>query len=227
LAACRKWGTFAQNCFALRLPGILILLILILIQVLLLAACTDSGGTSRQGNPFGYAEIQGDMHINNKNYTIRRKLFVAKSGFSKVVLSTITDDNINAGKAERMIEDYLLNDSVFIYDSADSSLLALSCDELALMDIATFPFSGSWLLKKTAGLRTVEASRCPEIEGYSTTTFRHGIYELCFLNGQAIGLNGNKKKLIHKEYHSRIVADTLLNEDIFMQPTGFKRIEPS
>lgn|GEM_PF-2759680 len=195
--------------------------------MLLLAAYCDSRNTSRYGNPFGYAEIQGDMQFNNNNYTLQRKLLINENGCSKVVLSTITAEKGNAGMAERMIEDYLINDSVFIYDSADSSVLALSCDELALMDIAAFPFSGCWLFKKTAGLKTVDTSLSSEVKCYGLTAFRDGYYNIYFFHGQAVGLVGNKRNLIHKEYHSRIVEDSIYKEDVFMQPTGFKRINPS
>jgi len=178
-----------------------------------------------------YFMTEGQTSINLQAYSVSRKVLCDMAAQKMRVKSTyrlIVPVGSNSLSSDWMIEEYLISDSLFIYDLADSTLLALSMADAAYLGQDALPYSSAWLFPDnrpkmaTSGLQKdtlyVAGLPCRKLESQNRTLWIHGHQPLACQSGSK--LNPCIEKAVY------YMPDTLLTDECFRQPAGFMRLRP-
>jgi len=200
---------------------------------LLLISVLNCGCTGNSSNPntmsFAYAEIQAQVVEVGRESLISRKMYISPDGDKVVFSEIISETGLSDYKTttSRFLGEYLKNDSVFMYDSGDSTCIALAVSDLAEAEIYTFPMSAAWLLyHKVHNSNSIETDTLT-IAGCVSRKELVTDGHMWICGHQPIALETNKNGNIHSERLTRYKSDTILNESLFRQPEGFRKMLPS
>ena len=192
------------------------------------SGCRDNSADYKNAG-FAYAEFQAQVVEVGRESIIKRRLYLSPDG-NKAVFSEIRSESGLSGYKTttlRFLSEYLESDSVFIYDSGDSTCVALAVSDLSEAEIYSIPFSAAWLLyykgntsnsikTDTSTLAGCLSRKQPLADGY---LWIHG--------NQPVAIEINKNGNIRSERIIEYNADTILSEGLFRHPLGFSRLVPS
>jgi len=139
-----------------------------------------------------YAEYKGNKTTGSISSTIHRKLFLTDWGESRLVISEIsriTDMGSFRMSSSRKLTELRINDTLFYFDTADSTFWRVSLEEAKKLSEKELPLSALWLIRD-----------------WNTDTGPGNIYS---------------EELI------KIVTDTLLPDELFRLPEGYRLLRPS
>ena len=147
-----------------------------------------------------------------------------------VVNSTLsTPIGISGDKtiAVRYLSEFAEGDSLFSYDSGDSSFLAIALSDITNREIAAFPYSAYWLICNNGISQTTGQSDTMTIAGYHCQKFQSGNGFIWMHGRQPMAFETNFSAGSHYEKVLKFVSDTLLPDDCFKQLPGFRKIAPT
>ena len=175
-----------------------------------------------------YAEINAHITDGDREYLITRQLFT-NSGGEKAALShiqTISGIADYSSESLRSLYEYLKNDTLFIYDSGDSTCLTLPTNDLTDSDVYNFPASAAWLLWENKSNSMSNGSDTLHIAGCiaQKVPVNNGFIWIWDNQPLAIELSSNVNQ--RSERVTRLAVDTAINNKIFIQPSGFRQMLP-
>ncbi len=205
---------------------------LLAIAVLGSACGLGKHGGLENGKPrFLYAQIKGEVLIQTRRYQVDR-VFVADDSLNlKMVSSSILIvDDVNGfvSKFSKQIHEYCLGDSLYVFDSSDSSYIVLNNKELQGLRAELLPYSASWIfgnsipisLPQTVLIDTLwNGLECKQyvVDNFACITFRNHNLALCCEYPQ----------FAQNEDVVKLVSDTVLSPQVFELPTGFRKMQHS
>ncbi len=203
------------------------LVALLLITVVL--SCCKENSVSQKNIRFTYAEVQAHVVEVGRESFISRKMYISPDG-KKVVFSEIRSETGFSDyktTTSRFLSEFLKSDSIFMYDSGDSTCIALAVSDLAQTGINAFPFSAKWLLFYSVNASNSINTDTLTIAGCLSRkdVVANGYIWIC--GQQPVAIETNIGGTIHSERITKYKPDTILSESIFRQPLGFRRILPS
>lgn len=125
------------------------------------------------------------------------------------------------------IGEFTDGDSIFYFDSADSTYFVLPDNESSRKALSALRFSGAWLWqtnRKTFRSAVVDSAliagkMCQKFEGNKQAIWMYAT--------QAFAIERDEYEIQHYERVVNYRPDSLFNHQIFKHPKGFKRIVPS
>jgi hypothetical protein len=203
------------------------------LAALMLISVINSSCTGNTGNRtkliFTYAEIHASIIDARREILIKRRIYISPDG-DKVVFSEISSETglaVYKITTSRFVSEYLKNDSIFMYDSGDSTCVVLADSDLAETGIFTFPMSAAWLLYNKVNTSNVIKTDTSTIAGCLSRKELVANGYMWIYGQQPVAIETNKNGNIHSETITRYNADTILSESLFRQPLGFRRLLPS
>lgn len=192
------------------------------------SGCRDNSADYKNAG-FAYAEIQAQVVEVGRESMIKRRLYISPDG-NKAVFSKISSESGLSGYKTttlRFLSEYREMDSVFMYDSGDSTCVALAVSDLAEAEIYSFPFSAAWLLYYKGNTSNLIKTDTSTIAGCLSYKQHLDDGSIWIHGDQPVAIEINKKGKIHSERITKYKADTILSEGLFRHPFGFSRIVPS
>lgn len=179
-----------------------------------------------------YVEYKGRVFVDGSFYDISRKLYISEHGNHRAVISQIGQvSEMGSYKlsAKRTLYEFRQNDSVFSFDSLDSTLIILAETDLNSNCNQPSPLSASWLLcdwpeddfqpkTERSEPKTVLGKPC-------STMIKNGLQYLIYqglpLSVTYTGIGANRF-----EESVRLVADTVFDSANFKMPAGYRHLVP-
>lgn len=212
--------------------------VFVIISVLMGFSLISCIGGSKHNGPENrlfenlYVEYKGRIFVDGSFYDISRKLYIAEHGNRRAVISQIgqvAEMGSYKLSATRTLSEFRQNDSVFSFDSLDSTLIVLAASDLNNDCNQPSPLSASWLLcdwpeddfqPKSDGAepKIVLGKPCLTLIKNSQ---EYLIYQGLPLSVTSTGIGANRF-----EESVRLVADTVFDSANFKMPTGFRRLIP-
>lgn len=192
------------------------------------SGCRDNSADHKDAG-FAYAEIQAQVVEVGRESMIKRILYISPDG-NKAVFSEIRSESGLSGyktNTLRFLREYLVMDSVFMYDSGDSTCVALAVTDLAEAEIYSFPFSAVWLLYHKGNTSNSNNTDTSTIAGFLSRKEPLANGYLWIQGDQPVAIELNKNGNIRSERITKYKTDTILSEGLFRQPFGFNRLVPS
>lgn len=197
---------------------------LILISVINQYCTGNSEGT--KDSSFVYAESRAHIVEAGRESLINRKIYFSPDGI-KVVNSDIESKVSLSGiktSTSRILTEFLIGDSLFIYDSDDSTFLALSVFDDC--DLKILPMSSAWLLRSYECNEKSYLNDTLTIAGYSCKKILTSYGWYWIFGNQPMGRVGNTGNCNFDENIIRCMTDTSLDQRQFVQPPGFRKVVP-
>ena len=178
-----------------------------------------------------YAQIKGELQVQSRIYKVDR-VFVADDSLKlKMVVSSITVvDDVNGfvNRFSKQLYEYCFGDSLYVFDSSDSSFIALNLMELQGLRTQLLPYSASWIFDNSLAhnlsndnpIDTIwHGLECKysAVDNLSSITFRD--YNLT--------LQCHDSQFTQNEALVKMVVDTVLVPEVFTLPLGFKKMQNS
>jgi hypothetical protein len=176
-----------------------------------------------------YAETQARMVINNRESVIKRKLYCSADGVKAVYSDIETTTDISGYKTtgRRTLSEYLIGDSLFIFDSDDSSCMVGTISDFSEANFDFFPLSAAWLLNTKGNDAKPLESDTMTIGGLICRKELLADGSLWKHDNQPMARRANTKNVSYNERVMYCVSDTGFDAKIFMFPIGYSRIVPS
>lgn len=177
---------------------------------------------------YKYAEVKGNVTEGNQINTISRWVFVAQDG-SKAVVSEINSVTHFSGQqtsSMRYLREYLHDDSLFIYDSVDSTSIRVALSDPEFKEFNLLPLSASWLLLnhiKSEKSNTDTLTIC----GYCSKKEIISTGYLWVSGNLPMAIETLNQGIHHSERIVRCVDDTILPKGVFKQPLGYRELVPT
>jgi len=175
-----------------------------------------------------YAEIKAHITDGDREYLITRQLFTNSRG-EKAALShiqTVSGIADYSSGSLRSLYEYLKNDTLFIYDSGDSTCLTLPINDLTESDVYDFPLSAAWLLWENKSNRKSNSSDTLHIAGCIAQKVPVTNGFIWIWDNQPLAIELSCKENMRSERVIRLAVDTAINNKIFIQPSGFRQMLP-
>lgn len=202
-----------------------ILLVSVLVCIYTCTGCTKHSDLSPGYN---FAEVKGQLSEQNQINTIRRLIFIGtdgrKAAFSEIV--TLTDLGGHHSSETRFLHEYLYNDTLFIFDSADSTCIRLALANTGFAELNLLPFSAWWIFTDP-GKSESTSSDTLTICGFNCKkkSIGNGYLWKCADNTMAI--ETSSEGFSRTESIIRTVSDTILPKGIFVHPLGYRELVPA
>jgi hypothetical protein len=179
-----------------------------------------SGGT--------FAVAEGQITIAGQQGNIERVMWQSPDGFTVVNSTLTTLIGISGEKktAARYIREFSDGDSLFSYDTGDSTVLAIALSDITNEEISTLTYSALWLICNGCYTQTADHSDTLTIAGYHCKRFKSGESSVWMYERQPMAFETNSNPVIRHEKVIKFISDTLLPPDFFVQPPGFRKITP-
>lgn len=174
---------------------------------------------------------RGQATINNQGFSVSRKVLSDGDGQRMCIESTYrlaAAMPLRYTSSDWIIKEYITRDSLFIFDLADRTLLALSRSDADYLGPDALPYSAAWLfpdkqIEATNGLlhnetRKIAGMPCRISESGNRTTWLYG--------HQPLACQFVSTSNCCTEITVRYVPDTLLADTCFRRPAGFQRLRP-
>jgi len=189
--------------------------------------CTGNSVSSKNTR-FVYAESQAHIVEAGRESLINRKIYTSPDGI-KLVNSDIESEAFLSGiktTVSRTLAEYLIGDSLFSYDSGDSTFLALSVSDLDDCDLRFFPMSAAWLLRSHESNEKSYQKDTLTIAGYTCKKILTSCGCYWIFGNQPMARMGNTGNCNFDESVIRCSTDTNLDDRLFVQPSGFRKVIP-
>lgn len=200
---------------------------------ILVAACGSGKPDGLQnGKPrYLYAQIKGELQVQSRIYQVDR-VFVADDSLGIKLVSSkiivVNDVNGFVTKFSKQLIEYSFGDSLYVFDSSDSSFIALNLMELQGLRTQLLPYSASWIfdnslahnLSNDIQIDTIwHGLECKysAVDNLSCIAYRN--YNL--------SLQCHDSQFTQNEALVKLVADTVLVPEVFALPQGFKKMQNS
>jgi hypothetical protein len=192
------------------------------------SGCRDNSADHKDAG-FAYAEIHAQVVEVGRESMIKRRLYISPDG-NKAVFSEIrSESGLSSYKTTtlRFLSEYREKDSVFMYDSGDSTCVALAVSDLAEAEIYSFPFSAAWLLYYKGNTSDSIKTDTSTFAGYLSR--KHTVVDgYIWMHGdQPLAIELNKNGNIRSERITKYKTDTIFSEGLFRHPLGFSRLVAS
>ncbi len=206
-----------------------ILKVAILVSVL--ASIVGSSGCNEQAcqnTSCKFVEIQGQFSEPNQVSKISRWLFVGSDGSKAVVseINSITEFSDYKSSVTHYLHEYMHDDSLFVYDSSDSTCISLILEDVSYMELNLFPLSASWLFFNT-GKSDNTLTDTLTICGYGCKKKRIPDGYLWVSGNESMAIETLNQGICHSERISRYVNDTILPDWFLKRPSGYRKLTPN
>ena len=201
----------------------------ILVSILVyIVGCIGCNEQTKQSPPYKFAEIHGQVSGQNQVNTISRLLFIGPDGRKAVVseIKSVTELWGHKSAETRFLREYLQKDSLFIFDSGDSTCICLSVTDAGFSELNLLPLSASWLLLYTWESENALADTLT-ICGYNCKKMLISNGYLLIYGNTTMGIETLSQGIRHSERITRCVNDTILPEEIFIHPLGYRELVPT
>jgi hypothetical protein len=201
----------------------------ILVSILVyIVGCIGCNEQTKQSPPYKFAEIHGQVSGQNQVNTISRLLFIGPDGRKAVVseIKSVTALWGHKSAETRFLREYLQNDSLFIFDSGDSTCICLSVADAGFSELNLLPLSASWLFfnpVESENTKTDTLAIC----GYSCTKEHIAGGYLWIYGNTTMAIETINQEINHSERITRCVNDTIFPEGIFNHPLGYRKLVPA
>ena len=204
---------------------------IVAILVSVLAYIVRSSGCNEQAyqnTSCKFAEIQGQVSEPNQVSKIRRWLFVGQDGSKAVVseINSITEFSDYKSSVTHYLHEYLYDDSLFVYDSSDSTCISLVLEDVSYMELNLFRLSASWLFFN-AGKSNNTLTDTLTICGYGCKKMRISDGYLWVSGNESMAIETLNLGISHSERITRYVNDTILPEWFLKHPSGYRELTPN
>ncbi|NTW24707.1 MAG: hypothetical protein HGA37_08410 [Lentimicrobium sp.] len=187
----------------------------------------DKGHQLQSGNVFAMTE--GQISIAGQQTNIARSMWQSKDGHIVVnsALRNFIGDSVDEATTIRYIREYSDGDSIFSYDTSDSSVLVIALSDITNTEISGFPYSAFWLISTGSYTHITDQSDTLTIAGYHCKRFKSGESSVWMHKQQPMAFETTLSQYIRQEKVIKYISDTLLPNDLFKQPPGFRKIAPT
>lgn len=127
----------------------------------------------------------------------------------------------------RYLSEFADGDSLFSYDTGDSSFLAIALSDITNKEITALPYSAYWLICNSGISETTGQTDTMTIAGYHCQRFLAGKGFVWMHDRQPMAFESSFSAGSHYEKVIKFVPDTLLPAGCFKQPPGFRKIAPT
>lgn len=198
-----------------------------LISVIFWISCKRQTNAMESG--YSFAEIQARLTQGNRQLEIRRRMITDPSGLKAVFseISTFTQLSGFETTTQHLLCEYLVGDSVFIYDSGDSTNITLSVHDIRDVDTDLFPGSAAWLLIYQSVKKTTSKEDTTNIYGLPCRKELIEGGDIWIYDKQPIAIETSRNGFSHSEKVTMFVTDTVFPESHFRHPQGFRKLIPS
>lgn len=145
------------------------------------------------------------------------------------VISKIETKKMLSGQPSlsvRYIRDYFDGDSLYIYDTADSSCMVLAAKDISPRNFEAFPYTAWWLLISPEVKSKPDTSDLKIIAGFKCgkSSIKGGL--LWNYKQQPMAIEAINNGFLHNENVTIFVTDTIVQDSFFFRPSGYRRIAP-
>lgn len=193
-----------------------------------IGGCKGRDEQTKHSPTYNFAEIQGQISETNQINTLRRWFFVGSDGSKAVVskINSITDLTGHKSYTTRYLHEYLQNDSLFIFDSGDSTCICLALANAGYMELNRLPLSASWLFfkyHKSERKLTDTLTIC----GYccNKQNITNGYLWVC--GNEPMAIETLNQGISRSERIIRCVNDTILHNGFLEHPLGYRELLPN
>lgn len=208
--------------------------IILLTAIILFSSCNHckTDNTENQHCDQLFVGFKGELTVNTYQQIIERQLFKNKtSGLAvlqtKISRTTFNKKDLRATK--KLIREFVSNDSIYSYDSSDSTYIVISTKNIDLADFDEVLLSSILLLQGNSELSDIKQLQTNRNLICNQTVTAKSILSYTIWTNNVIPLEIEKTK-DGMSYHERAVnyiCDTLIDPRIFIQPQGFRKIQAS
>lgn len=176
-----------------------------------------------------YAKIKGEMLVQGRKYRVDRVFLADDSLGVKMVSSYIVAvENIEGYATEfaKQLNEFCHNDSLYVFDSSDSTLMTLRLDEFQSLGIKLLPYSASWIF----GCSITEQQTSPVVVdtscfGLPCKHYINGNLEHIIYGSHNLTFRCELPYCTQNEYVIKLVTDTVIPPEAFLRPKGFRVIQ--
>lgn len=190
--------------------------------------CTGCGKHTDQSQAYNFAEIKGQVSEQNQVNTIRRWLFIGADGRKAAISEVVTVTDLWGHKSSetRFLHEYLYNDSLFVFDSGDSTCFQLAMANAGFPELNLLPYSAWWLFVNPGKNENIHADTIT-ICGYNCIKKRIDNGFLWTFGDNSMAIESISIGFSRTESITRIVNDTILPKGIFIHPLGYRELIPA
>ncbi|HPG34062.1 MAG TPA: hypothetical protein PLM34_09415 [Lentimicrobium sp.] len=175
-----------------------------------------------------FAQLKGQLSDGEQQIRIERYL-ATRAQREMAVISKIETKNTLSGHPSlsvRYIRDYFDGDSLYIYDTADSSCMVLAAKDISPQNFEAFPYTAWWLLISPEVKSEPDSADLKFIAGYKCkkTCIKGGV--LWNYEQQPMAIETINNGFLHNEIVTIFVTDTIVQDSLFIRPSGYRRIAP-
>lgn len=205
-----------------------------LLAVAILASACGLGkqGGLANGEPrYLYAQIKGEVREQSRTYQVDRVLVVDNSlGFKMVSSSIMVVEDVNGleSKFSKQLYEYCIDDSLFVFDTSDSSYLVLNTVELQEFRSELLPYSASWVFDKSQRLNKFEVTKTDTVwYGLACMQYDMNDFNCIAFKDYNLAIHSTNLQLTQNEDVIKITLDTVLAPEVFVPPQGFTKMRYS
>ncbi len=208
-----------------------LLLIIQAFALILYSACNhnNSSQSKKENCNQLFVLFKGELNVKGYHQFIERQLLKNTSSGMAVLQTKISRASTYTAVTKgtiRLISEYVSNDSLFSYDSSDSTFIAISMKNIDYTDFDEVLLSSILLLQghsETSDFKQAEMSKLLICE-QAVTSKTILSYSIWTNNEIPLEIKKIKGEITYRERAIKYVCDTLIDPQIFQQPQGFRRI---
>ncbi len=198
-------------------------------------SCGRHGFSDSEETTFANAIVgfESEFFLNGSSTKISRKLFISNYGRERAVvshISRVSDMGRFKINDEQVLSEYKKNDSIYCFDSADSTLMVFSAKALEMDFNRHSQFSATWLLCNWMGAdkgQYKELSETKNLLSHSCKIVQLENKEIYLYENIPLGMETKYRNTSYLEHAVFVKTDTLFGQDVFNFPNGYKRLKPT
>jgi hypothetical protein len=194
----------------------------------IITGCTCQSD-SNSHETFLYAETQALLKNSNRESVIKRRLYISPEGVKAVYSDIETTTDLSGFKTvgRRTLSEFLVGDSLYIFDSEDSLFMVGTISDFNESNFDFFPLSAAWLFNTKGTEAQTSEPDTLNVAGFICRKKITAEGYLWMYGNQPMARIANTKNISCSEQVIHSVSDTTFNESFFVLPSGYIRIVPS
>jgi hypothetical protein len=205
-----------------------------LIAIAVLASGCGMGkhsGFENGGKRYLYAHIKGEVYIHSRRYQVDRVFMADDSlGLRLVSSSIVVVDDVDGfvSRFSKQILEYCLGDSLYVFDSSDSSYIVMNVKELQGLRAELLPYSASWIFGNGIPINLSGAVLNDTLwNGLECKQYVLANFACITFRNHNLSLHCEYPQFVQNEDVVKLVSDTLLSPELFALPKGFMKMQNS
>jgi|GEM_PF-6092454 len=198
-------------------------------------SCGRRGFSDSEETSFATAFMgfESEFFLNGSSTNISRKVFISNYGRERTVvshISRVSDMGRFKIKDEQVLSEFKKNDSIYCFDSADSTLMVFSAKALEMDFNRHSQFSATWLLCNWMGAdkgQYKELSETKNLLSHSCKIIQFENKEIYLYENIPLGIETKYRNTRYLEQAVTVKTDTLFGHEVFDFPNGYKRLKPT